>query len=84
MLEVERRAIRHSNCCLLNGIAFPTEGVYRLEVRDEAAGLSVHTNPIRCSQGPAEQRLRWGMLHCHTELSDGLLFSDLLTEGVKC
>jgi len=69
-IEAKRTPIANSNCCRLSGITFHREGVYRLEVQDGATGLKALTNPIRCIKVPSS-RLLWGVLHGHTECSDG-------------
>jgi len=71
-LRARRVAVANSACCMLEGIVVPDEGVCRLRVEDTARGLSAVTNPIRCSAGPASERVWWGMIHGHTEISDGL------------
>ncbi len=54
----------------LNGFKLTGNGVARIAVEDPDAGLAARSNPILV-QGPA-RRLFWGLIHEHTELSDGL------------
>jgi len=70
-LKVEREPIDNSTCCRLRGIALPGPGIYRLEVEDMSNGLRTLTNPIVCCDGTPSPALLWGMIHGHTEISDG-------------
>lgn len=45
------------------------EGVARLRVTDAASGLEALSPPINCSD--AGKPVFWGMIHGHTEMSDG-------------
>lgn len=69
-MPVERVSIPGTTCCKLTGVILPSEGVYRLEVLDTAAGIKAVTNPIWCRSKSSESIL-WGSMHGHTELSDG-------------
>lgn len=55
--------------CLLGWVRLPGEGVFRLTVRDDDSGMEARTNPIVCP-APAAPAY-WGMIHGHTEMSDG-------------
>jgi hypothetical protein len=52
-------------------VMVPTEGVHRLRVVDTSSGKSCLTNPTACRPESPEYGRYWGMLHGHTELSDG-------------
>ncbi|MBP6964529.1 MAG: DUF3604 domain-containing protein [Armatimonadetes bacterium] len=69
-IPAERIAVEGSNCCRLEGIALPGEGVYRLEVADTSNGFRATANPIRVPADGAPQVL-WGSIHGHTQVSDG-------------
>ncbi len=47
------------------------EGTARLTVKDRATGKEATTNPTICTTAPSEYNLYWGMIHGHTEMSDG-------------
>ncbi|HET6454171.1 MAG TPA: DUF3604 domain-containing protein [Armatimonadota bacterium] len=68
-MAVRRVAIPGSKCCRLEDISLPKEGVYRLEVEDASTGMKAITNPVKC--GDEKPNLLWGLLHGHTEISDG-------------
>jgi len=57
--------------CVRVQVQLPCEGVHRLTVRDGRTGLEATTNPIRCAASAPAQRVLWGMIHGHTEMSDG-------------
>lgn len=60
-----------SSCRWISGIKLTEPGIYRLEVEDEASGLKTLTNPVVCTPQPPDTRILWGMIHGHTEMSDG-------------
>jgi len=60
-----------SACCRLEGLRLAEPGVARLVVQD-AAGRTATSNPIRVVEGlDGETKHYWGMIHGHTEFSDG-------------
>lgn len=69
--EARQVHVENSPCCLLTDIVLPKEGIYRLEIEDDQTGLKTTTNPIKCSNQPPDSPLLWGVIHCHTEISDG-------------
>lgn len=46
-------------------------GLHRLTVRERETGEQVDTNPVACSQAAPKWNVYWGMIHGHTEMSDG-------------
>lgn len=46
-------------------------GIYRLKVVDRKSGKSATTNPTICTSVPAQKKTFWGMIHAHSEMSDG-------------
>ncbi|MBM4029926.1 MAG: DUF3604 domain-containing protein, partial [Planctomycetes bacterium] len=50
-------------------VRLPAEGVHRLSVREGASGREAVTNPTICAR--TAQPVYWGMIHGHTEMSDG-------------
>ena len=55
--------------CLEAWISLPSDGIYRFVVRDTVSGKEARTNPVVCSA--TAQPVYWGMIHGHTEMSDG-------------
>jgi hypothetical protein len=51
-------------------VVLPQEGTYRLKVVDDATGLGAFANPVLCQAGGTANTY-WGMIHGHTEMSDG-------------
>jgi len=62
-------AIIPGSTCLRATVSLPAEGIHRLAVRETGAGLQAVSNPVRCSA--TGQPVYWGMIHGHTEMSDG-------------
>ncbi len=56
--------------CVRATVSLPSEGVHRLQVRDATSGLQAIANPTRCSNDATP--VYWGMIHGHTEMSDGV------------
>jgi len=69
-LEVECSDAGGSACRVLRGIRLG-EGVHRLLVTEESKGIEGVSNPIVCSGAPRSHVPLWGMIHGHTEISDG-------------
>jgi hypothetical protein len=57
--------------CVRISVRLPREGVYRLRVRDLRTGKETITNPTICSGGAPRLKPFWGVIHGHTEMSDG-------------
>jgi len=70
-IDVERVPAKDSTCCVLKGIVLPQAGLYRLEVEDISRGLKAVSNPIRCLEKTTSPKVFWGMIHGHSEISDG-------------
>ena len=66
-----RKESADSTCCWLENIALPAGSVHRLEIEENDTGMRAISNPIACSQTPPPLRPLWGLIHAHTELSDG-------------
>jgi len=47
-----------------------------VEVEDEANGFAAWSNPIRCTATESPLKHYWGMIHAHTEHSDGIATVD--------
>jgi hypothetical protein len=67
-LSIRQSAVEGSSC-LIAWASLPEEGVYRFAVRDAFSGKEARTNPVVCSA--AAPPVYWGMIHGHTEMSDG-------------
>ena len=52
-------------------VSLPREGVFRLVVRDPDSGAEATSNPIVCAADAPQPRAQWGMIHGHSEISDG-------------
>jgi len=52
-------------------VVVPTGGVHRIRVRDARTGAEAVTNPTVCAAAPPAQAVYWGMIHGHSEMSDG-------------
>jgi len=71
--EIAARAERVADStCVRLLIQLPAEGIYRLKVKDRAAGLEAVANPTLCRTGKSRPSVYWGMIHGHTEMSDGM------------
>jgi len=55
-----------------HGLRYLTPGLKCVRVREPGSGIEALSNPIEVSDGPPEEGLFWGDLHCQTFLSDGL------------
>jgi len=69
-LDAEVEPVRESTCVRLT-VRLPGEGAHRIRVLDRTKGLEAVANPTVCRSGSAAHRFFWGMIHGHTELSDG-------------
>lgn len=58
--------------CVRAVVSIEAEGVHRLRVRDLASGKEDVTNPLIC-RSAAGRGIYWGMIHGHTEMSDGTM-----------
>ena len=70
-VKTECVSMGNSTCCILSGITLSKEGIYRLEVEDTSNGLRTFANPIQCREQSVSAGILWGMIHGHTEISDG-------------
>ena len=57
--------------CLRIEVRLSDEGVHRVEAVDRRTGLRGVANPTICRSSPVATPFYWGMIHGHTELSDG-------------
>jgi hypothetical protein len=57
--------------CLRVRLRIDVEGIHRLLLRDDESGLEASTNPIVCRSRKSDRNVYWGMIHGHTEMSDG-------------
>lgn len=59
--------------CIHVHVALPPggNGVCRLTIRQKSTGIQVQTNPIVCHDQKKDPIACWGMIHGHTEMSDG-------------
>lgn len=66
-LKAKIKKVRRSTC-LTARVELPEEGLYRLEATDTDGRMAI-SNPIVCSK--TAEPVYWGMIHAHTEMSDG-------------
>jgi len=59
-------------CVRIGPVSLAEPGLRFLTVGVEESGFTARSNPILVSSSPAEERLFWGDIHCHTYYSDGL------------
>ena len=52
-------------------LSLPCEGIHRIRVCDARTGMEAIANPTVCRAAGPGQRVLWGMIHGHTEMSDG-------------
>jgi len=69
-LKVKVQQVAESTCVRVR-VQVPGEGVHRLRVKDRRTGQEAVTNPTVCAEATPARRLYWGMIHGHTEMSDG-------------
>jgi Protein of unknown function (DUF3604) len=55
--------------CMRAALSLSAEGVHRLRVFETSSGIAAVTNPVVCSRTALPTY--WGMIHGHTEMSDG-------------
>ena len=67
-LEAEVENVPDSTCLRAN-ISLSAEGICRVQVREVNSGLEAEANPTVCAE--SGQGVYWGMIHGHTEMSDG-------------
>ncbi len=58
-----------NSTCVRAIVSLPSAGIHRLTVCETESGLQAVSNPIRCSK--SDGLVCWGMIHGHTEMSDG-------------
>jgi len=69
-LEAAVEDVAGSTCKRVR-VCLPRAGVHRVRVRDGRTGCEAVANPTVCSASPPAQKVYWGMIHGHTEMSDG-------------
>ncbi len=57
--------------CVRVCVQLPDEGVHRFVVHDSRSGREATSNPTRCTPDADGCEVLWGMIHGHTEMSDG-------------
>jgi len=71
VLASRTEAVGDSTCVRVK--VTPTrKGVHRLVVKDEGRGLEAVTNPVVCGKTSEKKQVLWGVIHGHTEMSDGV------------
>lgn len=54
--------------CVRVVVTLAPAGIHRLRLEEKTTGREATTNPVACGVG---SRVLWGMIHGHTEMSDG-------------
>lgn len=57
--------------CIRVVVRIPSEGVHRLKIVDRSSGKECLTNPTACRATSDKYNVYWGIIHGHTEFSDG-------------
>jgi len=57
--------------CMRVRIALPCAGMHRITVVHDKPTLEATSNPVRCTDAGTRPEVLWGMIHGHTEMSDG-------------
>ncbi|MFW6189169.1 MAG: DUF3604 domain-containing protein [Planctomycetota bacterium] len=70
LLSAEVEPVPDSTCRRVR-MRLPEQGVRRISVEAPDKNLRAVTNPVVCSAQESELKTYWGMLHGHTEISDG-------------
>ena len=65
-----------NSTCVQQKVKITTEGIHRLLVKDPLRNIWAHTNPIRVVKTKSKLVPYWGMIHAHSELSDGICTLD--------
>ena len=58
--------------CVRVAVNLPAAGLHRLKVVDRASGKECLTNPTTCRADSDRYNMYWGIIHGHTEVSDGV------------
>ncbi len=69
-LEAAVRPVKGSTCARV-AVRLLNAGTYRLRIVDRASGKECLTNPTTCRPSRDPYNMYWGILHGHTEISDG-------------
>lgn len=69
-LDAAAEPVAESSCLRLR-VALPREGVHRLRIVGGPGAWQTVTNPVACAAQEPERSVFWGMIHGHTEMSDG-------------
>lgn len=65
------RPVKDSTCVRM-AVKLPVAGTHRLKVVDRASGKECLTNPTICRAETPRYNTYWGIIHGHTEISDGV------------
>ena len=69
-LDARAEPVTDSVCVRLR-LELPREGVHRVRVREAGGGAEATAAPTLCTASPRPGAVYWGMIHGHTEMSDG-------------
>ncbi len=80
-VEVVPEMFNPAGAIQVGGIVLPNDGVARIEVQDPETGTKTASNPIIV--GGNDPDLYWGLIHEHTEISDGCGSLDLCYQNMR-
>ncbi|MFA5859130.1 MAG: DUF3604 domain-containing protein [Elusimicrobiota bacterium] len=72
VVKVTQEAVNPGGAVMVNNFVLTTLGTTRIEVSEPKTGLAGISNPVVVTKTEPEQKLFWGLIHEHTEMSDGL------------
>ena len=80
LVDTRNPPVNPAGAIEIDGLSLDTETVTRIRVRAPREGLVAESNPIIPTRG---EHLLWGLIHEHTELSDGAGSIDLCYNNMK-
>jgi len=69
-VEVTEEMINPAGALEIGGFTVEQSGILKISVQDPDTGFQTESNPIKVTE-TSEENLYWGLIHEHTELSDG-------------
>jgi len=69
-LKAQAEPVRDSTCVRLR-VEMPARDVCRFTVQERSSGLQATANPTLARRAGEGEAVLWGMIHGHTEMSDG-------------
>lgn len=79
--RINRKDLNPAGAMMIDGLSINQKGLFRISVEDPVNNLRTKSNPIRV--GGQVKKLYWGLIHEHTEVSDGAGSLDLCYENMR-